>query len=197
MPSDSIVGFTARIPGLFDLAPMFVGRKILLLGWAIGGLATAASAEVVSTDAGGFTVKGGATVSADPSTTYEALLDVWKWWDPAHTWSGDASNLSIDARAGGCFCEALPEGGSVQHMEVVYAAHGSTLRMRGALGPLQEHPVAGSLTWTLAPAGEGCEIGFVYRVSGRVEGGIEAWAGPVDFVLSSQLARLAALLDGD
>jgi hypothetical protein len=36
--------------------------------------------------------------------------------------SRDAANLSTELRAGGCFCERLKDGRSVQHLQVVYAA---------------------------------------------------------------------------
>jgi hypothetical protein len=55
---------------------------------------------------------------------------------PSHTFSGNAHNLSIEEKAMGCFCEKLPDGGGVSHMEVVYFAPGKTLRLSGALGPL-------------------------------------------------------------
>ncbi|MEZ4652208.1 MAG: hypothetical protein R3E12_00990 [Candidatus Eisenbacteria bacterium] len=83
-------------------------------------------------------------------------------------------------------------------MQVVYAAPGEQLRLVGGLGPLQEQSVAGSMTWTFAPAEGGCTIGLTYRVAGRIEGegGAESWAAPVDFVLGSQLERLSKLLSG-
>ena len=169
------------------------GASILLMlavCW-IGG----AEAKVVSSDAAGFSVEHQVTVPAEPDDAFSTLLDVWRWWDPAHTWSGDPANLSIDARAGGCFCESLPEGGSAQHLLVIYAEPGSTLRMVGGLGPLQDQAVSGAMTWSVAPEGEGSVITMTYRVSGRVEGGMEAWAGLVDSMLGGQIARLADLLD--
>ena len=53
---------------------------------------------------------------------FDALTDdVGRWWNPEHSYSGVAANFSIDARAGGCFCERLKDG-SVAHMTVVFVA---------------------------------------------------------------------------
>jgi hypothetical protein len=69
-------------------------------------------------------------------------------------------------RAGGCFCERLKDGGSVQHLQVVYAAPGKGLRLRGALGPLQMEGVDGTLAWTLKPAEGGTSVTQSYAVGG-------------------------------
>jgi hypothetical protein len=76
-------------------------------------------AEVVDVADNGFTVKLTVTVAAEPAKAFQALVDVGKWWDPAHTYSQDAANLSIDPKPQGCFCERLPGKGAVVHMTVV------------------------------------------------------------------------------
>ncbi|HEX7915316.1 MAG TPA: hypothetical protein VF497_06160, partial [Rudaea sp.] len=78
--------------------------------------------------------------SAAPDRAYAAITGVARWWDSNHTYSGNASNLSLDARAGGCWCEQLADGGSVQHMTVLTAMPGRMLRLSGGLGPLQAAP---------------------------------------------------------
>ena len=56
--------------------------------------------EVVETTAAGFLVRNTAAMNAPPANVYAALTDkVGGWWDPAHTFSHDARNLSLDARA--------------------------------------------------------------------------------------------------
>jgi hypothetical protein len=65
------------------------------------------------------------------------------WWDSRHTWSGSAANLSLAAASGGCFCERLPNGGSVLHMSTVNAVPNQKLVLFGALGPLQTSGAAG------------------------------------------------------
>lgn len=148
-------------------------------------------AEVSDSSAAGFTVKIGVTVAAPARAAFLALVDeVGDWWDPAHTYSGASENLTIDPYAGGCFCEQLEGDGSVEHMEVVYVEPGKMLRMIGGLGPLQGLGVCGSMTWEFADTDSGSRIDMTYAVGGHLAGGLAAWAGGVDQVLSGQVARL-------
>lgn len=157
----------------------------------------APSGEVVDASPNGFIVRSTFQVSAPAEKVYEKLIgDVGRWWDPAHTWSGESKNLSIDARAGGCFCEKLDDGGSVQHLEVVYVEKGKTLRMRGALGPLQEMGVSGALTFSFVDSESGTTIVLEYRVSGYSPEGLDTLAPVVDEVLRGQLGRLGAYVEG-
>ena len=159
-------------------------------------LAAPARGEVVETNAAGFSVRNAATINAPPATVYATLTDkVGGWWDPAHTFSHDARNLSVDAKPGGCFCERLPDGGGVQHMSVVYASPGKLLRLNGAIGPLQEAALAGTMTWTLVPAGDGTQVEMTYTVGGFRIGGFRDMPTIVDGVLRGQLARLKAFVE--
>lgn len=105
--------------------------------------------------------------------------------------------MSIETEAGGCLCESLPNGGSVQHMEVVYAEPGVSLRMHGGLGPLQAMGVAGAMTFALEASDKGTEITLTYVVGGYApgKGGLGALAGPVDGVVRGQLESLARYVD--
>jgi hypothetical protein len=103
--------------------------------------------------------------------------------------------MTIDARAGGCFCEKLANGGSVQHMTVILAEPGKTLRMRGALGPLQEQAVVGTITWTLTEAGPRTRVEMTYVVGGYMRGGLEPVAKIVDTVLGTQVQRLKQYIE--
>ena len=144
----------------------------------------------------GFLVRHTATIAAPPARVYDALVrQVGSWWHSDHTFSGDARNLSIDARPGGCFCEKLKEGGGVEHMRVVYAAPGERLRMSGALGPLQASGLAGSLTWSLAATPGGTTIELSYSVGGFLAGGFEKMAPAVSGVLEEQLRRLKLFVE--
>jgi uncharacterized protein YndB with AHSA1/START domain len=153
-------------------------------------------AEVKSVTANGFEVASTATMAAPPDRVYAAFGEVGRWWSPSHTFSRDAANLSMELRAGGCFCERLKDGGSVQHMRVVYAAPGAGLRLRGGLGPLQVEGVDGTLSWTLKPAGGGTNVAQSYVVGGYIRGGMEQWAPRVDRVLDEQLQRLKSFVEG-
>jgi uncharacterized protein YndB with AHSA1/START domain len=150
-----------------------------------------ASAAVIDSAASGFTVKTTLEVQAAPAVVYDALVHkVGDWWNPAHTFSGDAHNLSIQDKAMGCFCETLPNGGAVRHMEVVFVAPGKALNMSGGLGPLQSVAVAGSMQIKLSPADTGTKLEVTYAVGGYLAAGLNTWAAPVDMVLAEQFTRL-------
>lgn len=149
-----------------------------------------AQADVRHVEDDGFTVESSTVSKAQPDKVFKALGKVEAWWDPAHTWSGAARNLSLDARAGGCFCEELADGGSVEHARVIFARPGKVLKLSGALGPLQDMPVTGVLTFSLAPEGNGTRITLTYRVAGGLTMAATELAPVVDQVMATQLERL-------
>jgi len=151
---------------------------------------------VTESSAAGFVVVHVLELPVAPERAYRALTDeVSVWWDASHSYSGAAENFSLDARAGGCFCEALPDGGSVEHMRVVFAAPGKLLRLSGGLGPLQGMGAGGVMDFAFeAGADGGALLRFRYTVGGFVPGGLGSMAAPVDGVLAGQLGRLAAHL---
>ena len=166
-----------------------IGKAPAILA-AVLCLAAPARADVVTAEPGGFQVKNTLTIAAPPAKVYAALLKPAQWWSSEHTWSGNAANLRLSAKAGGCFCEKLEGGGSVQHMTVIYAAPGQELRLNGALGPLQTEAATGVLVITLAAKDAGTELVQTYTVGGWTKGGWTAWAPDVDAVLSEQFGRL-------
>jgi uncharacterized protein YndB with AHSA1/START domain len=172
----------------------------LLLGLAAS---TPAVGEVTASSDPGFVVEHSASVSADPATTWRELVRPAGWWQSAHTWSGIAANLTLDPRAGGCFCEALPQAkdmtgrGVAEHMRVIQLAPGRMLRMSGALGPMQAEAVQGTMTVTLTPLAEGTTIKLVYVVGGYMRMKAAQLAPAVDGVLRAQLASLVSRLGGN
>jgi uncharacterized protein YndB with AHSA1/START domain len=164
----------------------FRAFALLVLGFFAGD----AFGEVIDVAENGFTVRNTVTVSADPAKAYTALTDgIGKWWDPDHTFSHDAANLSIDPKPQGCFCERLVGGGGVRHLAVVSAVPGKTLRLEGGLGPLQAMALAGSMTWSFQPEEKGTSVEVRYVVGGYNPGGFKDLAPAVDAVLRSQLQR--------
>lgn len=148
-------------------------------------------ADVLDSAANGFTVKTTLTVQATPEDVYKRLVhDVGEWWSSQHAFSEDSHNLSIDDKAGGCFCEKLTNGGSVRHLEVVYAAPGKALTLSGAIGALQSLAVAGSMQIKLSPADAGTKLEVTYAIGGYSAGGLNTWAPIVDKVLAEQFTRL-------
>lgn len=161
------------------------------------------AAEVVESDDNGFITRNVAIVKATPKETWLALISPAKWWNSAHTWSGDAVNLTLKPQAGGCFCERIPEDpdpkritleGSVEHMRVIQAYPEHALRMRGGLGPLQSEPVTGVLTIAISDNELGTKIVWEYVVGGKMRYEIPIIAKAVDGVMSQQLNGLADLL---
>jgi uncharacterized protein YndB with AHSA1/START domain len=170
-----------------------MNHKIRALPWGLSLLlASGAQADVQQAREGSFSTQSIILVNVRPSVAYGALIKPSSWWDPAHTWSGSAKNLSLDARAGGCFCEKLKDGGSVQHARVLFAQPGQLLRLEGALGPLQEMAVTGVLTFTVSPDGPGTRITMTYRVSGAMSMESAKLAPLVDQVMNGQFERLRA-----
>ncbi|MGH6966343.1 MAG: SRPBCC family protein [Phenylobacterium sp.] len=157
-------------------------------------LASAAHAEVTDKSAAGFEVTEKATIAAPAAKVYAALLTPGAWWNKDHSWSGNASNLSIDL-ATGCFCEKLPKG-FVRHMTVVFADGATTLRLFGGLGPMQFTGASGHLAFVLKPAGDKTELTLTYDVGGYAKGGLaEKWAAPVDGVLGEAAGRLKTYVE--
>ena len=161
------------------------------VSFAIGVAAAApAAAEVKSSTPAGFEVEAKATVPVSPAEAYLALARVGDWWNSEHTYSGKAANMRLEPRAGGCFCESVPDGnGTIEHMRVVYAQPGQTLRLQGGLGPLQAEAALGTLTWALKAVPGGTEVTQSYVVGGYVRAGAEKMAPLVDMVLAQQMAR--------
>jgi uncharacterized protein YndB with AHSA1/START domain len=121
-------------------------------------ISTASPAAVSDVSANGFEIAIAAHIAATPEAVYAALTAPRLWWNPAHTYSHDAANLSLDPHAGGCFCETLTDGGSVQHATVAFVMPNRTLRLRGPLGPLNSLAIASALTFPLTPGGGGTDV---------------------------------------
>lgn len=174
-----------------------MNRKLhVAAGFLIALLVTLpARATVMDSTQNGFSVVEKTHITASPDKVYAAFIAPGRWWSSKHTFSQDAANLSLDPVAGGCWCEKLANGGSVQHLVVVQIAPGKLVVMRGALGPLQGLGVEGALTLSLAPAGNGTDLSLIYNVGGYLKDGFTRWAAPVDGVLHEQMARLKAFVE--
>ena len=164
--------------------------KVLTVLTTLAG-ASPANADVIRAAPGGVSVRTTVEVAANPEAVYDALTArVGEWWGAASTWSGNPRNLSIDARAGGCFCETLSSGGSVQHMQVVWAERGNLLRLSGAPGRLQELAVIGTLSWQLTKTVAGTRIEMTFSAAGYLPTGFDQAAKAVDEAWASQVRNL-------
>lgn len=156
-----------------------------------------ALADVLDRRADGFTVFNEAWVPVAVDEAWRALVDdVDRWWPGDHTWFGPEGRLSIEARAGACFCEHLGQK-SAQHMQVAFVEPGRLLRMLGGLGPLQGMGLHGALEWRFQAEEGGTRLGLWYRVGGYAPEDLGDFAAVVDQVQASQLGGLVAYLSGD
>lgn len=166
----------------------------LLLAVMLLAAPMAAQAEVTDRSAAGFQIRHVLNIDAPQAQARAAVQEIGRWWSDDHTYSGKASNLSIDAA--GCFCEKIP-GGFVRHMTVVYSDPGA-LKMFGGLGPLQTTGAAGHLSFETVKAQDPAKsvLTLTYNVGGYAKGGLaETWAAPVDMVLGAQAGRLKKYIE--
>jgi uncharacterized protein YndB with AHSA1/START domain len=174
-------------------------RKLEILAGVALVLAagSVARAEVKDATAGGFTLENAVRVPVEPAKAWRALVDdVDSWWPRDHTWWGERSVLSIEPRAGGCFCERHGEQQAL-HMLVTFVDPGKLLRLTGGLGPLQGMGLNGVLEFRLAPASRGgTTVTMFYRAGGYTPDDLSKLAPVVDRVQALQLGGLAAHLGG-
>ena len=154
--------------------------------------ATTVHAEVTSQSTTGFTVSYEADVTATPQAAYDAFAKVGSWWNAAsHSYSGDGKNITVDVKPGGCWCEALPNGGFVRHMTVEAAIPGSSLVFSGGLGPLLYMGVTGHLVVSVEAKGTGSVVKMTYTVGGHDAKDFKDIAKAVDGVLAEGFSRYA------
>lgn len=170
-------------------------RKLLIMLAGSVVLASPAGATVKSSSPAGFDVVESASVKTSPQRAYAALREVGHWWDSEHSFSHSALNMRLELRAGGCWCETLPAGGGVQHMQVVFVDPGKTVILHGTLGPLIDQGLSGALTFNYAPDDKGTKIKVEYAVGGYFSDAKMNWAAAVDGVLGAQVQRMARYID--
>jgi hypothetical protein len=182
--------------------PVALRCGLVYFGLCLAALAPA-QADTTAVSGSGFTSSFRAEIKAAPGAAWAAVVQLPRWWNSAHTYSGNAANLSLDAQAGGCMCErwrdAAGASHSVQHAQVVLAQEGRVLRLNGGFGPLQDLAVVGVLTIvTSAGAGADADKHFLrmtYRVAGGADAGLDKLAPAVDGVISEQFKRLKSLIE--
>jgi len=168
-------------------------RRLIVPFAAIACLPATASAEVLDSGPGGFTIAHEVTVAAPRADVWRAAVaGVDRWWNADHTMTGDAGNLSIDPKPLGCFCEALGGDGGAVHLTVTFVNPEVMLKLTGGLGPLGLMGVDGNMTWEFFDADGGSRVKWTYAVGGYRPGGLDAVAAPVDAVIGEALHRLKA-----
>jgi hypothetical protein len=160
-----------------------------------GMISTAAHAGVIEAEHDGFIIQHSATVSTEISGVFKEMTGkVGLWWNPDHSFSGDAGNMLIDSE---CFCERWG-GNLVRHLNTTIWMENSKVVLEGGLGPLKELGLSGTMIWSLKPSDEpGTTIYWRYHVYGYSETDLPGLAEAVDDVLKEQIDRLAGHLVGN
>lgn len=168
-------------------------RIAALAALAALSLAGAARAEVVDKGPSHFRLKFTQQIAAPPSKVFKAIGEVGQWWDGAHTYSGNASNMTLPLTANGCFCEAVMNGG-VRHGVVEAVIPNSLIRVDAALGSLQDEGVSAALAFNLKAKDGGTELVTTYNVGGARDF-VVSIAPAVDGVLGAAVKRLKAYVE--
>ena len=162
--------------------------KIILVAGLLA--AAPAQAEVVSASSNGFEVRHSVNLVIPREKAYAAYGQVQNWWDKGHTYSGNASRLSMQLRPGGCFCEQLDGGGGIEHLRVTYVQPNERVVLTGSLGPLLYEATTGVMDVKFEKIAGGTRITSSYRAAGFAKSNAAEMAPLVDTVLGEQMKRL-------
>lgn len=153
------------------------------------------NAEVIQASSQGFSITNVSVSKAPAAHVYANLVNkVDNWWPKDHSWW--RGQLSIDNKAGGCFCEIQGTNSAI-HMQVSFVAPNKKIIMLGGLGPLQEMGMTGALTWQFEAIEEGSRVTLTYHVNGTIDANPLSLAEAVDNVQQSQLGSLITFSDGN
>ena len=146
-------------------------------------------AEVKHVSEYGFIIENKIETLKSIDVTWQVLTsEIDQWWPKDHSWW--EGTFSIQANAGGCFCETSGER-TAEHMRIVFVDPGKVLRMTGGLGPLQGMGLYGALDWHLSRTEDGkTQVVLSYAVHGVSADGFEQLAPIVDKVQGIQLSGL-------
>ncbi|MEX1994931.1 MAG: hypothetical protein WD929_09725 [Steroidobacteraceae bacterium] len=162
----------------------------ILAGALLALLPLAASAEVKLATADTMLIEHRFTIAAPAAKAWETLVHPERYWPADHTWSGKRESLSIEATAGGCYCERWDDG-SAEHGRVVMAIPGKALTLNAALGPFLEMAISGILAIKLEEKDGATTAVVSYRVSGDAAHRLDQYAPIVDPVLGMQFGAFA------
>ncbi len=155
-------------------------------------ISATANAEVVKSSADGFIVRQKVTIRRDQTHVFKTMTHkVGTWWNPDHSFSGDAGNMRIDRD---CFCERWGDN-LVRHLNTTIWRENDKVVLQGGLGPLKELGLSGTMIWSLTSTDDGgTSLSWNYHVYGYSETDLPGLATAVDGVLKEQLERLVDVL---
>lgn len=149
------------------------------------GVTTNAAGGVTESSSDGFTISLSQESQRSDAELWQRLQHPEIWWSSAHSWSGDAANMSVEMRAGGCWCERVGDG-VVVHGRILRIDAGRAVLFDAPLGPLNEAAVSTRLSWRV----ENQRVVWRYQVFGALPMPVEQLAPLVEGVLAEQLRRL-------
>lgn len=166
---------------------------LVTLVWAT----TSAKAEVTEVSEQHFVISINTTIDAPSSKVYKQFIEIGEWWQDSHTWFGDATKMTIEPKAGGCFCERKGKQQTL-HMTILHIDPDKSVHMTGGLGPLQSLAVNGYMAWSFEEVKDNStNLKLNYRVTGFVNQKTKDWAKAVDGVLMQQMENLTDKLNKD
>ena len=156
---------------------------------------TPAQAALVKSTAEGFIAQHTVTIKTDSVMVFETMTSkIGQWWNPEHSFSGDAGNMLIDEQ---CFCERW-DGNLVRHLNTVIWMENSRVVMEGGLGPLKELGLSGTMIWALTANEDATTtLNWKYHVYGYGDTDLDSLATAVDGVLAEQIGRLTEFLESE
>ncbi|RZJ36327.1 MAG: ATPase [Brevundimonas sp.] len=166
--------------------------KSLLAAAVLAFTAMPAAAEVIERSADHFVLRYEVGLETTPEDLYHAIGEVGQWWDSAHTYSGDAANLTLPLQIGACFCERLADGTVFEHGRVTAADPETGVLLDAPLGPLKGKTTRADLGIGWSPANAGWTLVMTYVVRGT---GVGAWADGVDAVMGGQFSRFSHFVE--
>lgn len=166
-----------------------MNTKILLTTVLLGAAILPVNAGVERADAHSALITHRIELEGSVSDSWQLLIEPSQWWNSDHTWSGDARNMQLDPRAGGCWCEIWGDS-SVEHGRIIRAEPNKHLRLQGGFGPLQGMPVFAVMDFSLSEIEGKTVLNFRYEFSGPSSAQLDQIAPAVDSVMATQLSQL-------
>jgi len=163
--------------------------RYALFSVLLATFAAPANADVIAASSSHYTLRHEAVSALAPDAIWTRLVRPEAWWSAAHTYSGDATNLSLDLAPGGLWKEEWA-GGSVAHATVLYVKPGEQLRLDAPFGPLQSMAVSVVWTITVLPEGTGSTVIFNEVANGSDASNLDKIAGAVDGVKAEAMRSL-------
>ncbi|MBU1325681.1 MAG: hypothetical protein KJ676_10595 [Alphaproteobacteria bacterium] len=168
-------------------------RPLMIAAAALfAAVAGPAAAEIVSRSENAFTLKFTGRTALGPAGVPTALSQLPLWWDPAHSYSGDATNLSLDLSPGGCWCEKLEDGTDFDHGRTLSVVPGE-MRFHAPFGPLRSMATKADLVVTYPLVDGVVTPTWTFVVEGP---GVGAMADPVDAVMAGGFSRWIGHMNG-